>query len=360
VKLLKKIITLQNDLRRHLRNPASQTYYPEKRKKSNIAIYFDNLLWMLRYGEINYYYYLYGFDVKDGANQNTYMSYPSFARLRDKANAGMWVGKRKANYICLLQDKFLFGQYLESLGFPTPRIIAMCNSKSITWIDSEQTEPLENLLCRGDLDVFMKAVVGWRADAVYPLVIESGRIFIDKRQISIEQLKELIKGKCLIQERIYQHSEMNRLYPHSVNTVRLITARSNKQIIVLSAALRAGANGNRYDNWSAGGIALGINPETGRLYRDGFFKPGFGRKVRQHPDTGVKFEDFEIPFFAEAVRLAGALHKFFYGIHSIGWDIAITNNGPVFIEGNDNWGLQTVQIHDRRLKEKFLAALPVN
>ncbi len=358
MKLLKKIITFQNDLRRHLRNPAYQTYYPEKKQKSNISIYFDNLRWLLRYGEINYYYFLYGFDVKDKANQDTYMGYPAFVKLRDKVNSGMWVGQRRANYICLLQDKFLFGQYLKSLGFPTPDIIALFDSKSITWLDSGQVEPLENLPCRGNLDVFIKAVVGWRAEAVYPLTVESGEIFLNKRRINIGQLKELIKGKYLIQERVYQHPEMNRLYPFSVNTIRLITACSGKQIIMLSAALRVGANGNRYDNWATGGIALGINSEKGRLSKEGFFKPGFGKRVGQHPDTGVKFEDFEIPFFAEAVQVAKSLHKFFYGVRSIGWDIAITESGPVFIEGNADWGLQTVQIHDRKFKEKFLAILP--
>ena len=228
------------------------------------------------------------------------------------------------------------------------------------WLDTRQTEPLENLIKRDSLNVFVKELLGECGEGVYLLKIEQGKLYLNNKQATIEELKKMIKDKSIIQERIFQHPRLNDLYPHSVNTVRLVTARSTKQIIVLSAVLRTGANGSTYDNWSAGGIVLGINPETGRLYKDGFFNPAFGRRVQRHPDTGVKFEDFEIPFFAEAVQLAKALHKFFYGVHSVGWDIAITSSGPLFIEGNDNWGLQTVQIHDRRLKEKFLAALPVN
>ena len=30
-------------------------------------------------------------------------------------------------------------------------------------------------------------------------------------------------------------------------------------------------------------------------------------------------------------------HSMLKDIHSIGWDIAIGENGPIFIEGNDNW-----------------------
>jgi glutathione synthase/RimK-type ligase-like ATP-grasp enzyme len=44
-------------------------------------------------------------------------------------------------------------------------------------------------------------------------------------------------------------------------------------------------------------------------------------------------------------HLAEKLHEKLSSIRVIGWDIAITSDGPVFIEGNDNAeisGLQTV------------------
>jgi hypothetical protein len=40
-------------------------------------------------------------------------------------------------------------------------------------------------------------------------------------------------------------------------------------------------------------------------------------------------------------------------IHSIGWDIAITKDGPCFIEGNDNWEISGVQICSKGLNEEF-------
>lgn len=45
-------------------------------------------------------------------------------------------------------------------------------------------------------------------------------------------------------------------------------------------------------------------------------------------------------------------HKSLYGIHSIGWDVAITDQGPVLIEGNDNWEISIIQI-DRGLKKEW-------
>lgn len=39
----------------------------------------------------------------------------------------------------------------------------------------------------------------------------------------------------------------------------------------------------------------------------------------------------------EAIEVVIKAHREFHGIRSIGWDVAITENGPCFIEGNDNW-----------------------
>ena len=67
------------------------------------------------------------------------------------------------------------------------------------------------------------------------------------------------------------------------------------------------------------------------------YKPGYGSKVLEHPQTGVRFSGFQIPYFHDAVDLATRLHRYFYGVHSIGWDIAIRETGPMIIEGNDDW-----------------------
>ena len=40
-------------------------------------------------------------------------------------------------------------------------------------------------------------------------------------------------------------------------------------------------------------------------------------------------------------------------IHSIGWDIAFTENGPIFIEGNDNWEITGIQATNGGMKELF-------
>lgn len=357
MQLLRRLVTAVKFLWGHLRDPESQTYYPEQERKSRIQICLDNFRWILRYREINHFYYLYGFDRKNGVNQDDYLAKCVFNELRHKTNEAVWVGGRRASYVCLLQDKFLFGQYLKALGFPTPRITALCDNQSITWLDSKKKEPLESLLHRGDQDVFLKELVGGSAEGVYPVKVRGGKLFLCNREITIEELRDIMQGKCIIQKRICQHPRMSTVYPHSVNTLRIVTVNTGRDVVLLSAFFRSGVNDREFDNWSAGGIAVGIDLETGRLRRDGVYGPEYGRRVERHPNTNIEFEGFEIPYFAEAIWMTIGLHGFFYGVHSVGWDIAITEDGPVFLEGNNRWDMPILQALDKDLKKKYLATV---
>ena len=113
-----------------------------------------------------------------------------------------------------------------------------------------------------------------------------------------------------------------------------------------------GANGSFLDNWNSGGVAVGINTKTGTMAKWGFFKPGYGTKTDKHPDTHIIFEGLEVYQWKQIVEFATTAHKLFYGIYSVGWDICFTTEGPILIEGNDNWGQNILQMYDG-IKPKF-------
>ncbi len=336
----------------------TNTYYPEVPRKSKLRIAWENMLWTLKKREVNYYYYMQGFDRKDAPGPDHYFARPEFVRLRDRFNAGIYSDKRKANYTCLLQDKFLFSRYLDSLGFKAPVTLALCDGETITWLDNDRQEPLEKLADHEGLHAFIKPAVGWQGENVCRIEVRNKTLYLSGRETPIRQLAQNIKDRFIIQERIIQHPDMQRLYPHSVNTLRIVTARKGDDISLLSSVCRIGAGGNVRDNWCSGGIAVGIDKDSGILQKYGFFNPKYGRKVTCHPDTNVPLEGFSIPYYHDAVQTARQLHLFFYGLHSVGWDIAITQDGPVFIEGNDDWGIRVIQPHDPDLKKRFLGTLP--
>jgi len=355
--IIKRFKTAVRFLYDFLCNPASHTYYPQAEHKSGLRIVFDNFWWLIRYREINHFYYMYGLDRK-GASLAGYLPKKPFCRLRDKINARAKIGGRIANYNCLVQDKFIFGKLLKCLGFPTPEIIALCDNNSIFWFDKNKAEPFDSLLGHDKLDVFIKEILGERAEGVFHLYVDRSKLYLDGKESTVADLQRIIAdNKFIIQQRIIQHQKMSELYPGSVNTIRFITALKAGRPIPLAAMVRLGASGCRCDNLAIGGVAVGINLDTGTLFPEGVFKPGFGGRCNCHPDTKVKFENFQIPYFKQAVDLALKLHGFFYGTHSVGWDIAITFYGPMFIEGNNSWEIPTLQFFDRDLQKKYFATL---
>lgn len=174
-----------------------------------------------------------------------------------------------------------------------------------------------------------------------------------RSQKELQNLFKILKeGSYLIQQAVNQSDELNAIYPNAVNTLRIVTTYNNGQPIVFSSVLRVGTNqSGNIDNWAMGGIAVGIN--NGRLRRDGLYKPSYGTKTDIHPDTGFLFSDYKLSQYMDAEKIACKAHEQFNNVHSIGWDIACTDEGPVIIEGNDNWEISLMQACNTPLKQRW-------
>lgn len=353
-------------IRRLLMDPKlTKSYYPQEPRKSKFRILLELLWYLLRHQEVNYEYYYYGFDRREGVDPRDFLTSEEFRTLRDRANIAQNTQAirgdkrgRKLNYRLLLGDKFAFNQYIKGLGFRVPQIVALGDQDYITWMDTGTRLPLESILER-NLDCFWKECIADGGGRVYPFRVNDGQMLVAGEPETMDQLRRRIAigGHYILQQRIEQHPKMLQLNPDCVSTVRIVTTLSNG---CLGAVLRMGCKSSvtGIDNWSVGGIAAAIDLETGRLGKYGFFKPGKGTKTDRHPDTGVIFAEFQVPLFSETLAEACRLHSFFYGFHSIGWDIAITRDGPTFIEGNDDWSRQLLQGTLGGMKKRFLAMLP--
>jgi len=344
----RKISKLVNDPK------LSKTYFPQTPRKSKWGIWRDNLLWLTKHREVNHYYYLYGLDRKNIGAEKEVLPYRIFRRIRDSRN--QHPKDVNFNYASLLRDKFIFGQLLSSLQFPTPKNIALINNGQLTWLDSMKTVPLTSIAqeTKGTIDGFCKKLTGQMGEGAFPLRIQEGKIYNSDTELSAEQLEQKIIGHYLFQERIAQHPNISILHPYSVNTIRLITFNNQDKIEVFSGSMRIGTKKRKVDNWNSGGIAVSIDLQSGTLRGPGFYKPGFGGCVEAHPDSGVELHGYQLPYFKESIDLVCRLHRYLYGIHSIGWDIAITPNGPILVEGNDDWDGSMPMALERNFKSRFL------
>ena len=62
--------------------------------------------------------------------------------------------------------------------------------------------------------------------------------------------------------------------------------------------------------------------------------------------------EYTIPYVKEAIEQAKYFHSLL-NLHSVGWDIAIGEDGPIFIEGNDNWEINGPQSCNKGLAKEF-------
>ena len=333
---------------------SQQSYFPKTERKSKWSIWLENMLWVARHKEINRYYYIYGLDRKGNFTQTEKLGYRRFRRLRDTHN--LRPKGINFNYACLLRDKFVFGQLLASLQFPTPKNIGLIDNGELTWLDGMRKVPLSAIADDPDLEIdgFCKKLAGLKGEGAFRLRIAGGKIYSGGEELSVQQLQKKITGQHLWQQRVVQHPDMSRLNASSVNTMRILTFNINGRVELFSAALRIGGNNRSVDNWNAGGIAVPIDVQTGTLRKEGFTKPGYGGRCGEHPETGITFLGYQLPFFNESVELVCRLHRYLYGIHSIGWDVAITPDGPILIEANEDWDGSFTMSTEPNFKTRFL------
>jgi hypothetical protein len=139
----------------------------------------------------------------------------------------------------------------------------------------------------------------------------------------------------VVESAIEQHPVIREIYPHSVNTLRIITyLTKDDQPRILGSRLRMGRHGNLVDNISQGGIHASVDQETGRIVYGLAITSREESLIAEHPDTGTSFVGVEIPFWDRILDLCRKAAKGTPLQRFIGWDIAIAKEGPVLIEGN--------------------------
>lgn len=151
-------------------------------------------------------------------------------------------------------------------------------------------------------------------------------------------------GELICQLRIFDHPELEALSEaKAIQSLRINSFRDQDgNVKVEYFVLKVLRQGNIIDNFERGAngnmLAFG-NMETGVLaealttYPDriGLYP------VLVHPDTGLEFSGFKVPLWDQSIELVKRTHRQFENLASIGWDVAITADGPLILEGNAWW-----------------------
>ena len=164
----------------------------------------------------------------------------------------------------------------------------------------------------------------------YPLTEDPGELYA--------LLKKDECGAALVEECLVQHPDMDSLCPDSINTIRAVTLYWDGKYHLLYTACRMGSGkGLPVDSVGRGGLNISVNMETGIF--DTVAGDHSARPHETHPATGKYLPGFQVPCWQEVLDLAkrSAIKTYeIAGLGYVGWDIGITPDGPVLVEGN-NW-----------------------
>lgn len=337
---------------------AMPTYYPELPRKSKMERWKDNIVWLLKHKEVNYLYTGYGLDIKDFRDPDDFIPRREFCAQRNAAvNWKQAFYGNPYNDVVLVRDKYVFASYIESTigASAIPATIGLIDHSEVflhqekKWISIEQ-------FCQTDSRFVLKDTDGTYGDSVKLVTIKDGAIIYDGESHSVDVfVRDYGKKRLLLQELIVQHDALLAFKTRCVNTVRAITVRGKSGKIELFAAfLRVGNDNETFvDNRAKGGLAVGVEPDTGRLMKYGFPHEEFGTKVTVHPMSGISFEGYQLPYWQETLELICNAHRQFQDIGTIGWDVTITADGPIIVEANDGWEISGPQDTHGGLKERW-------
>ncbi len=171
----------------------------------------------------------------------------------------------------------------------------------------------------------------------------------------VRYLRQPEKEFGVVEDLLIQHPEMSRLYPHSVNCMRMTTVLWKGEAHLLYATLKTGNHGKFVDNLENGGYACHMSLETGEVIGPGHTNTQ--ELVDVHPATGVAFEGFKVPFFKEACEMVCEAAHVIPTVGYIGWDVAISEDGPAIIEGNHFAAYDFPQLPDHSQEHRGLAAM---
>lgn len=214
--------------------------------------------------------------------------------------------------------------------------------------DIDDSSKLIEWIMKGNMNkVVVKEPLGAVGKGVRVLTVsqDNGKLTINNEDAKGAIKRLFDKGFILFEGFIEQHPEMAALSPTSVNTIRIVTfLDDDNNLEIWGTLLRMGYD-KQVDNFDAGGLGAKIDMNSGMVVTSAIVKDPFDNtKYDAHPVTDEIILGKQIPFWDEIIEMVKECVYIVPEVRTVGWDFAITANGPTLIEGNDNWNRVLFQL----------------
>ncbi len=245
----------------------------------------------------------------------------------------------------LLSNKAVFSQVMLQRGIPAVK----------TYHHLMKGHNLNDSVLFREQSLFLKPSKGSRKQGCFTLLFDhiSGRYQLkDKCIVGDENIaiKTLIteqsqRQEYLIQPLLINHTWFSKfLSCTQLVTLRIITVFDGEKSECMSAIMEIPVSEslNRV-------IPVGIDTTTGRL-----FPCEVPYKISDDRQRLIEaFEGQILPYWQEAKTIAKDAHLSCGDITTVGWDLALTDQGIKILEGNINWGVEVHQYGGKCLLPYF-------
>lgn len=274
----------------------------------------------------------------------------------------------------LLDNKILFNLKCNEYGLPTVPVYAV-----LTPTQSEGTMNGIPIIRDGDhlleilkndnrRSLIFKKMAGSHGEGVMAFWISRGRVHShssleQEPQRFLDSLRAT-KSTYILQPKVQQHDALLPIMTNGLGTLRVVTTSLDRSIKIDFICLKIPVGKNISDNINGGGtgnLLADIDLESGTI---GVVLAGakdneyIVTEVYKHPTTRVLLKGMQLPNWPDLKELALVAASKFSGLRTIGWDIALTQNGPILIEGNWRYDIDLLQMSSQRgLRSEVLANL---
>jgi hypothetical protein len=281
------------------------------------------------------------------------------------ATRRLWALLNPVQYRLPFRNKLVFNRVFGGQGLPVARVFGVYDPAVGHTVDGQDLRNVADLrgwLSQAPSDGFVfKALWGIEGyqvlvfanrseDDPATFVTLAGDRYDAERLVRFTHNTEVLERKgapepeaYLIEQRIRPHPALAELVGPTLCCVRVVTfIGSGGAPRILGAVYKIQPEPLGVDHLSYGAVGSWVDLDTGRL-GPGRSRHNFGF-TSVIPGTDKPFVGFELPHWPEVKDIALKAATVFPWALSIGWDVAISDRGPVLIEGNAEWSTSLLQI----------------
>ena len=269
----------------------------------------------------------------------------------------------------LADDKIKFFEHCTQHAIPTANIVALITksapgTSAIAHVLSAQD--LASILVPGEY--FVKPSNGSHGKGTFSLsVTPSGLQWSGGNSGSFDDLARYCEaalqftGALIVQPKLSNHHLITNItQAKGLSTVRVVTIRQAGKIEVIAGAFRIVVGDSDVDNFShgaSGNLVAGVDVASGKMITSiGSRSKSWPSMtdVPVHPATGATIVGIQLPYWPEVLALVKKAHESIDNLHTVGWDVAILENGPVIVEANWRYDIDILQVAYKKGFRKVL------